>query len=126
VVDRKKCPKCNNPMHLKDGKYVCSVCSCEIMTRQSKRDYFEAEKENILDDIKTIGRPKTCTKWGISCSTLAGLIKRWGIASTRLRKSPAVSPTNHATPPLPPFNDNWAPEVQLAWLEAWQTAQKAR
>lgn len=40
--------------------------------------YYEKNKEQILTELQTVGRDKTCEHWGIRKAMLRQLLRRWG------------------------------------------------
>jgi hypothetical protein len=100
---------------------------------REKNQYYEAHKEEIARDLLSIGRSATREKWGIPTSTITSLERRWlteaqraqietyGPAGSPLRPSPSSPSRNGPLPPFPEFSGTWDPDVQLRWLEVYQT-----
>lgn len=79
-------------------------------TAWAKHDYYEKHKDEILNDLKVLGRKATKEKWKLPPSTLTTLLSRWG---------EPVEPHENGLPALPPWNDEWDPEVQVKWLDIY-------
>lgn len=54
-------------------------------------DYYEANKASIIAEWEKLGRPVTLKRWGISQSTLNGLLARWGLKPKPAKKHRASS-----------------------------------
>jgi len=134
----KRCPKCDNPMSFEDGHWHCHVCGTVRYSRIERHRFFETNKEDILKDMSTLGRPETLTKWGIPQSSIISLLRRWGYRPSSPEpvqrrepqgdhhESPGPAPVAGVLPPLPAFSDTWAPTVQLAWLCLWREIYEER
>jgi hypothetical protein len=99
-----------------------------------KHRHYEEHKEEILADLRSIGRPATCKKWKISSSTIHTLEKRWltpqeskdltersnreGLCRESSTSQPTTTPTNNL-PPFPEFSNEWPESVQLKWFELY-------
>jgi len=104
------------------------------MLLAQKKKWHDERKQEILTDLATIGSFATRRKWGLTHSTLGGLLKRWGeppLVRTR-RGKPAPKETNGPVisknvqellpipmPIFPTFDKEWRPEVQIEWLKAY-------
>ena len=84
-----------------------------IKTAWDKHEYYEKHKEEILHDLKVLGRKTTKEKWKLAASTLVTLLTRW-----RVPLEERVAP-NGWLPQLPEFSNTWEPEVQVKWLEIY-------
>lgn len=94
---------------------------------QEKHQYYKAHKAEILAKVKTKGESATRKEYQIPSGSWTGLMKRWGRrekateAEGRARKVAPLVPvaSSNSFPNLPPWNDQWSPEVQIKWLEVW-------
>jgi hypothetical protein len=87
------------------------------LSGKAKHHIFEKNRNHILIDLQQIGRAKTCEKWSMANSTLAQLLEAWeGKPRVTVKSPPSPHPE---LPPLPPFNPDWLPEVQIKWLEVY-------
>ena len=82
-------------------------------TTWDKHEHYEKHKDEILRDLKLIGRKASKEKWKLPPSTLVTLLTRWGVPLE------GRGPDNGGLPPLPPWNDKWDPEVQIKWLDTY-------
>ena len=104
------------------------------ISNMEKHQRYEEHKEEILADLRSIGRPATRKKWNIPSGTLSQLEIRWltpqerqalTLRSRTSRKSPAgsqavVTPTNNNLPSFPEFSNEWAESVQVKWFEVYE------
>jgi hypothetical protein len=111
-------------MHRHEGKYP------------KKHRYYEDNKEAIIADLLSQGRSATRKKWNIPKGSLGRLERKWLTEEQRLKlsvnpdtppgtpepphPSTTSAPSNGRLPPFPPFSDNWEPEVQLSWIDAYR------
>ena len=100
---------------------------------KKRHKYYEENKEAIIADLLTTGRPATRKKWNIAQSTLCSLEKRWltkeqkaaiptdGQPTQGATPTPTnTTPSNGRLPPFPQFSNTWEPSVQLEWLEVYR------
>lgn len=113
------CPKCQGNMFDEDGAIKCLQCSKEIGTKQDRTDFYMANSAAILNSETAVGRTATIKRFNIPPGTMPGLLKRLA-AKNGDKPAPAPGPkTTDAIPELPAFSNDWAPEVQLKWLDIW-------
>ncbi len=113
-------------------------------SKKAAKDYYHANREQILAEIKYYGTAETARRWGIASGTMTGLKRRWGqviesrqprVKSSR-RQVLKTFPGDRAGSPvkpskenvqlaLPPWNDNWVPEVQVKWLDVFKALSLA-
>lgn len=101
---------------------------------RQKKYWYDEQKQEILTDLATIGSFETRKRWGVTHSTLNGLLKRWGEPpqpkKARKSKEPAVSKKVQELLPIPmplfpSFDKGWLPVVQGEWLRAYAEIVKA-
>ena len=103
-----------------------------------KHRYYEDHKEEILVDLRSIGRRPTCIKWNIPSSTMTQLEKRWITpqemkelsrrsyackGGPTVRKEIVTTSTDHShnnLPSFPEFSNEWAESVQVKWFEVYE------
>lgn len=99
-----------------------------------KHKYYEDHREEIVADLRSIGRRPTCIKWNIPSSTMAQLEKRWLTLQERqeftsrsyAHKGPqtvrkvVISNGNDNLPSFPEFSNEWAESVQFKWFEIYE------
>ena len=98
---------------------------------EKRRDY-EEHKEEILADLRSMGRPATRKKWKIPSGTMTLLEKRWITPQEKrdltLRSQGGVTtPTNNGhnnLPSFPEFSNDWPESVQIKWIEVYQQLSK--
>lgn len=119
-----KCPKCGGNIFLDGDIKKCLQCGLEIQGRVYTEAYYEQNIAEIIKDYNSLGRPRLIKKWHIPSGSFSKLRKR-AVAKALLASRPAPVPQagNHL-PELPVFSSDWAPEVQLKWLEIWAEKSK--
>jgi len=117
----------DKPFILKEGK---------AMNKVGKRRYYKEHREEILNDVRLLGRPAACKKWGIASSTWHQLMQRWLPAADLSQVvephqdypqgniTPAKPIEPRALPALPEFSEAWDGKVKLAWLECFSALTK--
>ena len=65
---------------------------------QERHRYYEDNKEAIIADLLSIGRPATRKKWNIAQSTLCSLEERWLTKEQKAAIPIEGQPTQEATP----------------------------
>jgi len=105
------------------------------ISNMEKHQRYEEHKEEILADLRSIGRPATRKKWKIPSGTMGLLEERWltpqerQALTSRSRtssKSPArrqavvTTPTNNHLPSFPEFSNEWPESVQVKWFEVYE------
>lgn len=88
----------------------------QIMERHK---YYEDNKQPILSDVQSIGRPATCRKWGMPSGSLSLILARWQKESKGNPPPPPPSHNSDILLELPAFSNDWTPEVQMKWLEIY-------
>jgi len=101
------------------------------VSNMAKHNYYEEHKEEILADLRSIGRPATRKKWNIPSGTMGQLEGNWltpqeskdlTLRSRAGSSRPAATPTNNvdnSLPSFPEFSNEWAESVQLKWFEIY-------
>jgi hypothetical protein len=81
--------------------------------------YYEANNAQILEELKQIGEPAIRERWAFSKRSWAAFRQANGLPlkSYKKRATAAIHGTYIS---FPPFNDKWAPEVQVKWLELYK------
>lgn len=96
-----------------------------IPPRPKKRkqwpQYFEDNKEAIIQDYQVLRLKQFFTKWHISTNLWIELKERWNVAG-KSRGNPLSklkSRGKNRTDPtmFPPFNEVWSDEVKMRWLD---------
>jgi hypothetical protein len=97
-----------------------------------KHRYYEENKDAIVADLFSLGRPATRAKWNIPSSTMSQLQGCWLTAEQRAQitaityslpakpRSPKTKAQNGRLPAFPEFSNNWDPAIQLKWLEIYE------
>ena len=112
-----KCPKCNSQMIDDGGLWKCLSCGRELEDSKAKHRWFEENKDAIIETYQSGAAGGLRNEWGISPSTWFTLRKRWGVALvSKTEKGEKAVPSNNL-PQLPLWQDNWAPEVQVRYLD---------
>lgn len=126
------------PLVIKEGsmdqtaKGTSNTANIRQRRIRERHTYIEQHKPEILHDLEALGLKGCLAKWQIPTSTWGDVKRRWGLMKRKLTKlsptnpqgapagSPAGEPDNSTTrPAFPPFNEAWAPEIKVAWLEAY-------
>lgn len=115
-----KCPTCGGDLFLEDDVPKCFACSRFIRTNPQKTAYYNANKEAILADVATRGRPTALDSWHITGSTFHNLKKRWDRNGSPPPDPPPAPAGRYVFPELPVFSDSWPEEVQLRWLDTYR------
>jgi len=105
------------------------------ISNMEKHSFYEQQKEQILADLRSIGRPATRKKWSIPSGTMSQLEGRWISPQETLeitrrsdaqkgpptRKNTVVTtPTNNHLPSFPEFSNEWEKSVQIKWFEVYE------
>lgn len=118
------CPKCGGQVYLDGDERKCLQCGLAISSNRLKKAYYQLNRDAIIKTYQEVGSSFTRKRWGISFSSLYKLIPKELIQA---RSSPVPKrSTNPGSPAVrfPPFSDNWAPEVQIAWFKTYLSLQK--
>lgn len=83
---RETCKLCHGERYLvrdgnngdSEGKYT-EITYPEKKRRHHTKEYYLANKEEIIQDYRTIGWLETRKKWKMAGSTLTTLMTRWGV-----------------------------------------------
>ena len=133
---RSRCRRCGGTLAKEGDEIRCTSCGWTYFSNHERSRYYNLNRLNILNDLKTHGRKFIIQKYQIPKGTITGLLKKWA-----LQQDQELLPTPHFTgydrhftsipsmpplPPLPPFQDAWPPEVQLLWLSIWYHFAKGR
>jgi len=102
----------------------------------------QQQKEQIIADLRTIGRPATRKKWNLTSSTIHQLESKWLTpqetkelsmqsqkqrrAEDKQQKASAMQGENayDHLPLFPEFSNERAESVQLKWLEVYLTLRR--
>jgi len=99
---------------------------------EKHRDY-EEHKEEILADLRSIGRPATRKKWNIPSGTMSQLEKRWlpplerqdlTLRSHAERSQAKRKNGGNSLPSFPEFSTDWPESVQIKWIEVYPQLSK--
>lgn len=116
-MDLFKCPKCKGNLVDDHGRPWCPNCGEVTWTPQERRKYYQEHKEEMVRDLIAHGKDFVVNKWRIKPQVI-GHLKRLPEYKEAYPGRPKVSP--NGIPPLPAFQDKWAPEVQVKWLEVYE------
>ena len=122
-----KCRKCGNraPFDKDEGVYRCITCGHEMRELRQLYKFIDANKKEILRDIRVIGVDKTRVKWGIPLSWWRHVRERWGIY--KIWWGPGMPfPSNDGLPKLPAWRHSWTPEFKMLWLETYKVLVESR
>ena len=103
-----------------------------VISSMEKHRHYEEHKEEILADLRSMGRPATLKKWKIPCGTMGQLEKKWLTPLERhdltlrshAEKSRAKKNGGNSLPSFPEFSDDWPKSVQIKWIEVYQQLSK--
>jgi len=107
---------------------------------KERHRYYEEHKDEIIADLKTIGRTPTRKKWNIPAGgAIVSLLKRWltqeerdAISLIKSKRGPkqkgnipprqgTLAPSaNGDHPKFPEFSNEWVPAVQLKWFDLYE------
>jgi hypothetical protein len=123
------------PSNHKEGSMGHRLSHAEI---KQKHQEYEARKDEILAEYERQGKHLAATAKALKIpySSLLSLLGRWGVLNKptkpakhtlpkRGRASPPASTPTEDTetggqlPPLPAFDTNWDPTVQVKYLDVW-------
>jgi len=123
---KNKCGECGGELKPEEDRLVCSVCGRPVFSRGLRHRYLERNKNAILKDMENLTRVQVIKKWGIPSSTLCRILRRWGYRTElSLPKDPmSKARTNGHLPVFPEFSNEWAPKVQLAWINGYLSLKK--
>ena len=114
------CPRCGGNMYWEDDGLKCLQCGNGPLLKAQKHAYLVVNRDRILADVDKLGFGVARRKWHLVSSTIHNLRKGWKTHPVEL-PAPVQEPvTNSKLPELPAFSNDWAPAVQIKWLEAWQ------
>lgn len=116
-----RCAHCGGNLFVEDHARKCLQCGRTWISVTEIYQFYEDHKKDILADIADIGRSKTLEKWQIPSGSMSKLLNRWLHERPSARALAAASQSNNHLPELPAFSNDWAPEVQIKWLETWAT-----
>jgi len=118
-----RCEHCNGQIVKEHDRLFCLQCGRDAMTRWGRAKWFKAHKEEMIEDLLKMGREKTMAKWRLTPQGLGFLTRDPLYKEKAGVKEPAATAQDNQLPPLPEWRDNWDPEVQVKWLEAWMEAR---
>jgi len=104
-----------------------------VINNMEKHRYYEEHKEEILADLRSMGRPATLKKWNIPNGTMSQLEKRWlpplerhdlTLRSYTERSRAKRKNGGNSLPSFPEFSDDWPKSVQIKWIEVYQQLSK--
>ena len=72
--------------------------------------FYEQHRDEILADFNSLDRLQFLEKWKASSSTWSGLKRRWINGETKHKEF---------RPLLPLWNEDWAGDIKVAWLNAY-------
>ena len=94
---------------------------------KAKHEFYEKNKDAIVNDFLTMGKQPARRKWRIPKGTLPRLIEKWlspeQVAIMNQVGVPAAETNtseNGQLPPLPPFSALFDGPAQLKWLEIYE------
>jgi len=104
-------------------------------SNMEKHRHYEEHKEEILADLRSIGRPATRKKWKIPSGTMGALEERWLSPQERKALTPrsnaskgpstrsqavVTTTNNNHLPSFPEFSNEWPESVQVKWFEVYE------
>ena len=104
-----------------------------VISSMEKHRHYEEHKEEILADLRSIGRPATLKKWNIPNGTMSQLEKRWlsplerhdlTLRSHAERSQIKRKNGGNSLPSFPEFSPDWPESVQIKWIEVYQQLSK--
>ena len=115
-----KCSQCKGNLYNDHGTIKCLLCGWELKDPLERRAWYQANRDEMVQDLLKFGNTKTIKKWGIKIQMIGHL------KSTELYKqltaavpSPVTTSPTNGLPHLPEFSNDWDPAVQIKWIEAW-------
>jgi hypothetical protein len=146
VIIDSKCKKCGGTITSDGGNPTCINCGWSSLENPGpavlkevkivavvekrpednklQRPWFRKHKAEIREDIIRLGASDAAKKWGYPYQMAGAFLK-----PEKGRKTPAAADRQNTPrlgdlPGLPAFVDGWAPEVQIKWLEVWQSSRR--
>ena len=109
-----------------------------VISKMEKHRHYEEHKEEILADLRSMGRPVTLKKWNIPNGTMSQLEKRWlsplerhdltlrsrAERSQAERRQAERKNGGNSLPSFPEFSTDWPESVQIKWIEVYQQLSK--
>lgn len=87
--------------------------------QKGRLKWYKDHKKEMIDDLITMGKKAFLKKWSVPPQLLSHL--QSDEYYEERKAPPAKSRLGTDTlPPLPSWNDNWAPEVQVRWLTIYE------
>jgi len=104
-------------------------------------EYYEQNKEAIIQDYYLLGRAFFFSKWGLNTTTWMKLQKRWEVEAkgqthrftgepiktskpasvgTKEEASKVTAGSNVELPPFPEFDNSWADPVKVEWIKTYK------
>jgi hypothetical protein len=74
---------------------------------EAARKWFYKHREEVLQDLISLGKKVTCEKWGMPYQMIGHFY----------RKNPTHASKSSIA--LPTWSDTWDPTVQVKWLECF-------
>lgn len=93
---------------------------------KARRQWFRDNKKEMIDDLLSLGKDAFLKKWKVTPKLISPL-KRDKYYKQKAAQAPSAAARvplkepGDKLPALPPWNDNWAPEVQVRWLSVYET-----
>jgi len=103
------------------------------ISNMEKHRHYEEHKEEILADLRSMGRPAPRKKWKIPCGTMNQLEGRWltplerhdlTLRSQAERRQAERKNGGNSLPSFPEFSNDWPESVQIKWIEVYQQLSK--
>jgi len=108
--------------------------------RGKLKEYFEQNKEAIINDYYLRPQRELFSKWGLSSSTWMKLKAKWKVApkgpvnrftgaplkTSKPSSEKVTTGSNGALPPFPPFNEKWIPQVKIEWFKTYKELSLAQ
>ncbi|MBI2869399.1 MAG: hypothetical protein HYX96_06205 [Chloroflexi bacterium] len=119
-----KCPRCGGRMYLEYGHPICLNCGEDPQAPAARKNLYEKHGAEILADAGALGNKAAARRWGIPRRSLGQLVKN---KEPRVPVVQAAAPAARpaiSQPPLPPWSDQWTPEVQVQWLLTYEEVVK--
>jgi hypothetical protein len=113
------CIHCGGNLIRDNGERKCLQCGRAWKSLKELHQFYTEHRFEILKDIADLGRPAAMGKWRMPSGTATSLLRSW-LHEQGPKPEPApAKPADDHLPVLPVFCNEWAPEVQVKWLEVW-------
>lgn len=113
-----KCAKCGGQILSDYGRPYCLQCGMSPLSAKEQREWYQANEAEMVKYLDEHGRKATIEQWHIKPQIISHLKASKPYKKLTVQEV-STPPSSNGYPKLPDFQDNWAPEVQIKWLEVW-------